>query len=473
MRIIRERLTLLLIALLPLHAFLVTVGTKLIAGPDNAPLPWLALWKEGLLGLILLLSLYEVLTSHVSRLKADTLDYLILVLIALGLITSVAMGTPRTNILLGFRYDFIPLIAFLILRRVDWSDTFKEQAMKLLIITGTVIAALGLISFFLPQSVFRTLGYADLHSLYQANGPLAPFQQIGSLGLRRIQSTMSGPNQLGIWLLLPLAALIVEKSKFKIQNSKIIWLLAFGICLLALALTFSRSAWLGAAVMAIALLWMSVPRAAFWRMATAGSLLLVLLGITVTTLAPGIILRATSNEGHIQKPLEAIQLMINHPFGMGLGSAGPASNRASDTCVELPAGADWSWAQPHPALCVFVGGIQVQPPEACTCPVLTENWYLQLGVEMGWMGMLLFLGIVGVILERIQARSGERVAGSSTSQLIANHYLLLALLGISTAALTLHAWEDSAVAYTAWILLAVVLSLANMPSKTILESNKG
>jgi hypothetical protein len=52
MQKIRENLALILLALLPLHALLITVGTKLIAGPNQAPLTVLALWKEVLLLLI-------------------------------------------------------------------------------------------------------------------------------------------------------------------------------------------------------------------------------------------------------------------------------------------------------------------------------------------------------------------------------------------------------------------------------------
>ena len=58
--IFRERLTIALIALLPLHALLVTVLTKVIAGAGHAPLPVLALWKEALLGIILLIALWEI-----------------------------------------------------------------------------------------------------------------------------------------------------------------------------------------------------------------------------------------------------------------------------------------------------------------------------------------------------------------------------------------------------------------------------
>ena len=54
MQRVREYLTLVLIGLLPFHAFLVTVFTKIIKGNGNAPLTLLALWKEMLIVIILL-----------------------------------------------------------------------------------------------------------------------------------------------------------------------------------------------------------------------------------------------------------------------------------------------------------------------------------------------------------------------------------------------------------------------------------
>ncbi len=467
-----------LIALLPLHAFLVTVGTKFIEGPDHAPLPWLALWKEALLGLILLLALFELMTRTRSdyriaaTVSSDVLDWLIIAFVALGTTVSVVTQTPLRNALLGFRYDFIPLTAFLILRRMKWSNGFGERVPRLLLVVGTFIAVFGLIGFFLPQSVFRALGYADLHSLYQPNGPLAPYQQIGSLGLRRIQSTMSGPNQLGIWLLVPLSIAFValgQRSGERLAMSGEQRGLpatryappVLAILLLALALTFSRSAWLGAMAMLVAVLWLSVPRAAFWRMTLGMSIVLALAGIVLLSVAPGILLRATSNEGHIQKPLHALQTMIGHPLGLGLGTAGPASNRTSDTCVAVAG--DWmSWVPQHPELCAFIRDWQVYPLDrTCRCPLLTENWYLQLGVEMGWMGILLSLALTVLTpfkLIRTNMEYGiSNIDRHSTFDI--RHSILLAFLGVSVAALTLHAWEDSAVAYTVWILLAITLSM--------------
>ena len=303
------------------------------------------------------------------------------------------------------------------------------------------MAAYGILTFFLPQQFFTALGYSDLHSLYLPDSPLAAFQQIGGSGLRRVQSTMSGPNQLGLWLLLPwtLGLLKVLKGKQLFQ-----WIAYFGIIDFALFLTFSRSAWIAACVIIIIALFRgdadaTIRKAALWLLGIFG-ILLIVGGI----FAPNIILRIASSSDHLERPFIAIATILEKPLGWGMGLAGPASNRVSDACVYLPRGADASWAADRPNLCVFVGNAQIQPVDrACECPFLPENWYLQIGVELGILGFVLFVTLIVLILRRVFKTSGE------LDQIIA-----FGFLGVSIAALFLHAWEDAAVSLTLWALLS-------------------
>ena len=487
LQIFRERLTLILIALLPFHAFLVTVLTKWIEGPGHAPMGEIAIWKEGLLGLILLMAAVEVLRNGKWKMengkfwKVDAIDILIILLIVIGFVVSIFNSQfSILNFAYGAKYDFIPLIAFLVLRRVDWTDRFKSQAASLLLWVGGIVAAYGILTFFLPAGFFHWLGYSDLHSLYVADGPLAAYQQIGGTSLRRIQSVMSGPNQLGVWLLLPLSLGLVKGMS---ERKKVYWFIGLLACLTALFLTFSRSAWIAATVIGLVFLWHAVPKQQLYSKKSlylVSCLLLFL--VAAAALFPQTILRVSSSRGHIEKPLEAIQTMVRHPLGLGLGSAGPASNRTSDTCVMLQEGDDPSWAADRPDLCVFVGDVQVQPEAPCNCPFLPENWYLQMGVEMGFIGMLMFIALVVMILKRLGGdeagnqetrRPGDRGTGllfsdrswflgflvfwNPFSSLKTKNFVFLSFLGVSIAALFLHAWEDSAAAYTLWILVAAVL----------------
>jgi hypothetical protein len=446
----REWLVLVLIALLPFHALAVTVKTKIILGPDHAPMGMLALWKEAVLGIILVLAAIEILSSIKKQKLPDLIDRIIIALIILSVLVTAATHANWSLYLFGFKYDFIPLVTFFVLRRVDWSEWFKKTVINVILIDGVIVSLYGIITLFMPAEFFRALGYSDLHSLYLPDKPLAPFQQIGGSVLRRMQSSMSGPNQLGIWLLIPLGILLREllASSFKLLERKKLglMLMLFGVALL---LTFSRAAWIGAMVMLIVALYPWLKRLSS-KILISGAAGIVLLGVIAAVLFPSVLLRVSSSTGHIERPIEAINMMANNPLGRGLGTAGPASNRVSDACVMLDAGADASWAKDRPDLCVFVGDVQVQPPlptgelrpagqpigRACNCPFLPENWYLQIGVELGWVGFAIYIALIVFVLYRLKERA-----------------LKLSFIGISVAALFLHAWEDAAVAYTLWLLL--------------------
>jgi hypothetical protein len=463
MQRIREILALLLIVGLPFHALAVTVLTKLIAGPGQAPLGMLALWKEGLLAIILLMAVSEILRSRQAlknALQMDLIDRFILALIVLAIGVSVVRETEIASLALGIKYDFLPLIAFLILRHVPWSEEFKARVITIIVWTGGIVAAYGILTFFLPLTFFTALGYSDLHSLYVPGGPLAAYQQIGGELLRRVQSTFSGPNQFGLWLLLPFSLATIRmlpRVIKKPQDSAIKERLYFLLIGAALLLSFSRSAWIAALVMLLSAIWLLFPRRTAMNVFGGFAVLVFGMAIASAILFPGAFVRSASSRDHFLRPLSAIQSMIAHPFGQGLGAAGPASNRTSDACVHLEEGADASWAADRPDLCVFVADQQVQPTNrVCRCPFLTENWYLQIGVELGFLGLLLFLWLVVMVLTKLFAVSGKSVTQRTAA---------LTFLGLSIAGLFLHAWEDGAVAYTLWLLAAVAITSATAKTR--------
>ncbi len=437
----RELATLFLLFALPFHALLVTVATKIIAGPGHAPLTVLALWKEALLGVILSIALIEIAKNykaHVTKYALDAIDVLIAFLFLLSVLVTILGHADPMLYEYGFKYVFVPLGAFVLLRRVSWSAHFREKAFYLILLAAAFIAGYGLLTLVASTSFFTFLGYSDLHSLYLPDSPLPAFHQIGGTMLRRMQSTMSGPNQLGLYLLLPwICAFAHWLKRPSLRNASLPFVFGF-----AIIFTFSRTAWIAAAFITIVYLIMQKR----WRESMGALSLMIVTGLIVAYFFPSVILRFASSEDHLSRPLEAVQRMIEHPLGEGLGAAGPASNRVSDACVHLEEGSDASWAADRKDLCVFVNDEQIQPVDrACNCPFLPENWYLQLGVEMGWLGMAAFLLLVSFVTHAL-------VVKREKSQI-----LLLAFLGVAMAGLFLHSFEDSAVAYTLWIALALLL----------------
>lgn len=466
---LRESLTLVLIALLPLHAMVVTVLTHFFEGSEHAPLQLIAVWKEVFLAGIVFCAVIEIVLARDAGAerriwKLDVLDWCIVLAIVTGALVSMSssdagsvfsthLSLADRKFLVGFKYDFLPLVAFFLLRRVPWSGDFMRSVSWVVIGVGTLISVFGIVTLFLPMSFFTALGYSDLHSLYRPNAPVAAFQMIEGTTLRRIQSVMSGPNQFGLWLLIPLAAALQWLSVTIWHRKFLRGALAFGSALLfsvTIALTYSRSAWIGAAVLTMFfILWIlrGMVHNALHRSAVIAGAGIVAVIVLVAGIhyAPQIVLRTQSLIGHLEKPAKAVALLRAHPLGMGLGTAGPASNHFSDTCVFFDLGADISWAKSIPNICVFLGGVRKLPPgKVCECPLLTENWYLQWGVEMGFAGLLLCILIVGLPLLSVRRISPFSVRA----------FPILALAGIAVGGLFLHAFEDSGVAYTVWILLA-------------------
>ncbi len=462
---LRESLALILIAVLPMHAILVTVATHTLEGQNHAPLAFLALWKESLLAFIMLIAFAELLRMKEPELKhavmsLDLIDWCIIVVITFGVAVSIfggaglSFGWPLSladkQFLLGFKYDFLPLVAFFVLRRVLWSRNFLVVVTRTIGMVGVVAAVFGIATLFLPLSFFTGIGYSDLHSLYLPNAPIASFQFLEGTDIRRIQSFMSGPNQFGLWLLLPISAhlqLLIKSLRERRRFDAMLYAVGEILVLIALFFTYSRSAWIGAAVILVTvsiLLLKDVITSAFHRTCVLVTVGVFAVGVMLVGMwfSPQILVRTQSLKGHIEKPIAAMEIMGEHPLGLGLGTAGPASNHLSDTCVFLEAGADFSWATSRKDFCVFVGGEQKLPVgTACNCPLLTENWYLQWGVERGWAGVALSVMLVFFVF-----RSEKRKMNSE-------QWILLSFVGISVAALFLHAWEDAAVAYTLWLLL--------------------
>jgi O-antigen ligase len=90
--------------------------------------------------------------------------------------------------------------------------------------------------------------------------------------------------------------------------------------------------------------------------------------------------------------------------------------------------------------------------------VIPENWYLQIGIELGIAGLLIYVMLVAILLIRLarcRTDSAQRRMDSAPFTACPSLSTFLWLLGLALAGLFLHSFEDAAVAYTAWILAAM------------------
>jgi O-antigen ligase len=88
-------------------------------------------------------------------------------------------------------------------------------------------------------------------------------------------------------------------------------------------------------------------------------------------------------------------------------------------------------------------------------PKIAENYYLQLGQEVGVLGMALFIAInilVGVELWKLRTQTLSRI-------------LLASLVGITFINLVSHAWTDDTISYVWWGLAGIALSPVILKSR--------
>src|ERR1035437_2859315 len=110
---VREWLSLVLIALLPFHALAVTVATYVLMGQGHPPISALALWKEALRLLTVVIACIEILRAGRLRdfLKLDGIDAALLLLMLLAFAVTILTG-EWTHAAYGFKYDLLVPGAF-------------------------------------------------------------------------------------------------------------------------------------------------------------------------------------------------------------------------------------------------------------------------------------------------------------------------------------------------------------------------
>jgi O-antigen ligase len=233
----------------------------------------------------------------------------------------------------------------------------------------------------------------------------------------RVQSTLRGPNPLGAYLVLVLSAvgaMIVAARKFRWRA-----VVLYAVSGVALVLTFSRSAWLGALVSMILLIWLSL------RSVRIRRYVLLAAAVAVTAFAiVGYALRdndrfqniffhtneqsqstESSNQGHLAALHDGVSDVLHRPWGDGTGTAGPAS--------------------------VYNTGGSVR---------IAENYYVQIAQETGVIGLALFVAINVLVVLRLWQRRGDQLA----------LVLLVSFAGIAVINMLMHAWSDDTLAYIWW-----------------------
>lgn len=406
------------LVLVSFHAFL-TIWLASHIGSYTA----LRLWKEFLLIVCVIPVAYivmrrpDILRQFAKNRMMQLIGAYLVLQIVWGtgayLIGNVSPAALGYGWIVNTRFLLFFLLCAFVAHRTDW---LRLHWRTIILVPSILVIVFGVLQYFvLPHDVLRHFGY----------GPdTIPVQSLidQKEAYLRVQSTLRGANPLGGYLIIILTGLIVLiATRNHIRMWRTILLAAGGLCLL---LTFSRSAWLGMIAAGVAAVVLCT-RTAYQRRIVA----IVLGGLLVTAIVSLFTLKnvdtfqnaifhtdenstssKSSNTAHAVAKSQGIKDVITNPLGNGPGTAGPASVYNTE-----------------------------QPPR------VAENYFLQIGQEVGWLGLALFiLVLIGL------ARGWWRERNATL-----NRVMLASLLGMVVINMLWHAFTDDTIAYIWWGLAGI------------------
>lgn len=428
------------------------VGGIMIIAPFYAPITvfiashfehfdFLRIWKEiflTFLGLAILVYIF----LHLHRMKEYLNDRLIItcfiygfLLVGLSIYDAVSGRVAGPAIIYGLMIN-LRLVGFFVLVYLAFKSHQLSQNFawwKVVMIPAAVVVGFGILQMtILPRDVLSHIGYNE--------STIVPYQTVDNQdGFARVQSTLRGPNPLGAYLVV-IIPLIASFILMKHRRDRVRPLLLFSAAsLMVLFGTYSRSAWLGVFIAGLTVLIVrNLKRLVTRRALILGLAAAVSFGAMVLVFRDNYFFqttvfhtsdKSTSTVSSNTQRANALEAAANdiweHPLGGGIGSAGPASFRNN-----------------------------------ISEPRLSENYFLQIGQETGWAGLLLFITLTIMLWKRLYEKRNT----------ILGLALLASLTGIIFVNTLSHAWADDTLAYIWWGLAGI--ALARQPTDVILQANK-
>ncbi|MEK7594282.1 MAG: O-antigen ligase family protein [Patescibacteria group bacterium] len=409
-------LTMVILLLMPFHAFLTVWGSTLV-GHYTA----LRLWKEALLMLCIVGVMYLIATDHKirSHTMSRRLVWLILAYMLLNIVWGFLAYNEHQITAKALGYGLIVNLRFLAFFLVTWAialrlGRLRSNWQRLLYGPAAIVVAFAIIQvLFLTPRFLEHFGY----SMYT----ILPFQYVNNnSSFLRAQSTLRGANPLGAYLIIPITAMTVLLLSKARQWKHVVFYVA---SLLALFFTFSRGAWIGLVLSVLAVLCVQrrsfIIRHIYW-IATVALILVVCMGVglrqnsqlenVVLHTETGSNVPITSNEAHASALRSGLHDLKHDPLGSGPGTAGPASVYNNK-------------------------------------PRIAENYFIQIGQETGWLGLAMFLLINAGVCYLLWLRRSDPLALG----------LFASLIGLTFINLLSHAWADDTLAYVWWGLAGIAM----------------
>ncbi len=385
-------------------------------------------WKQILLLVVFgcqLLSGRHTKKDFITHLKSN--DFILAIILLLVYTISLLVTKMRTNNVVGYVLGANFLAAYLMAKMLGRRIPLKDSAflLKAVAYTGVVLAILGILqALVLPANILTHMGYDPVYRQTAGIPPSVHYVNIDGHQLIRAQGTSRGPNVFGAYLLISLSLITAQFMRRGTKSKELIKSLAMiSVLLLGILVSYSRSAIIAACLIIAVCFFIFVQR--HWKrnrliysLVSIAVALIIVIGTIFSSTIIAFFMHndsnantSTSNSSHAKLTVAAAEDVMAHPLGRGVGEAGPASalNGSSQTRI-------------------------------------AENYFLQVGQEVGVVGIVIFIYLQAIIFFVLWS-------GSHSSKGLA-----LALLGISVTNLLLHTWSDDGISLTWWILAGLFMA---------------
>ena len=403
-----------LVVLLPFYPLI--FGQLVKFGVPTAALGYARYWKD-----VILLTLVARAVPNLRLAELDLADQLALAFLGLiGLYIVLPIGPDIYVRLLGGRQLASFILLFLAARHLRLPATATRRLEIAILGAGAIVAAIGLWNYLRPDDfanwISSTGAFQWQTEVLGAAGPqgVVVFHTIAAGNVVvRAGSIFLNPLGAAFFLLVPVGIVIGRAAAGQVQRLE----LAVGaLCAAGVIVTVTRTAIVAVPVMiAVALLAGRRPgRVAVWWLVGAAVLYPLVDSVGLAhQLSSALDTGSVSTAGHLSALQQDLAATLSHPLGNGLGTGGSQGQRF-----------------------------------AVTGAITAESWYFQVAIEVGILGMLLFIALLGQVLASLwrRASTGEAPAVAA----------LCALSGLAAGGLFLHSFDNLHTSYPAWALAGLV-----------------
>ena len=404
---------------LPLYPFLRVMSLRFDLLSEKL-LYLISRWPE----LIMLISLFGRKTLDARRFlaRAPLLDGALLLYMALGVIY-VVVANNTVIAIWGFRVSYLFYIGFFIVRFIPVRKSDLEHLLKGLFLLGAGIALFGCI-----QAQFLSEAFAiKLMQGREVFGVMFSPPNLGrgaTLNFVRAVSVLGDTLSLGAYccvLILMLEPFLYRRAQRKVRLARqaCFWLLA--ACHFY---TTTRAGWVGTVVGSLFIGWhkrkLKQTLAVLGAIAVLGGIFLLATG-SFGFITETVNVTEASAQGHVQKLIDGTKHMLANPWGIGLGMT-------SRVAVKFGT--------------MFYGGF------------VAESWYLQVGNEMGILGLGLFLWITFSFIS-LGMRTYRRITDDFLRRFTLG--VVAAYIGMSVFGIFLHVWSCLFIPTLMHVLIGIVI----------------